>query len=160
MKELLCPCGCARQSILDCPCGTAAELRGKIMAMMAGADLSSEAGRDRRVRRGARDVQDRLRASRCCRRHEQRAVALPVLAAIGGLGLLLVVGRRFVTRGAIAVAAAPKLEGEDETLRRQARRRARGHGLAIDVRILRLSARLAEGAVDGIAAPDDRDARR
>ncbi|HEY1817934.1 MAG TPA: hypothetical protein VGG74_36580, partial [Kofleriaceae bacterium] len=39
---------------------------------------------------------------------------LPVLAAIGGLGLLLVVGRRFVTRGAVAVAAAPKLEGEDE----------------------------------------------
>ncbi len=45
MKELECPCGCARQSINDCDCATAAQLRAKVQAILAGADLSSDASR-------------------------------------------------------------------------------------------------------------------
>ena len=45
MKEVLCPCGCARQSVLDCECASAADLRGVVMGMLANADLSTEAGR-------------------------------------------------------------------------------------------------------------------
>src|SRR3569623_3294832 len=41
MKEVACPCGCARQSIHDCDCATAAQLRAKVQGLLAGADMST-----------------------------------------------------------------------------------------------------------------------
>jgi cytochrome c-type biogenesis protein CcmF len=114
MKEILCPCGCARQSILDCPCGTAAELRAQVQALMTGADLSTASSRDRVYNAVLARFKTDYGQSILSTPPSNVPWLLPVLAAIGGLGLLLVVGRRFVTRGAVAVAAAPKLEGEDE----------------------------------------------
>ena len=54
MKELLCPCGCKRESIFICKCGSAADLRAWIQALINEPDpqgrprfdLSTKAGRD------------------------------------------------------------------------------------------------------------------
>jgi cytochrome c-type biogenesis protein CcmF len=99
MSELLCPCGCARQSILDCQCQTASELRGVVMETLATADLSTDAGRqqaydavlDKFVREYGGDVLATPKS--------KFSWLLPSFAALGGLGLLVVLGRRWV-RGA------------------------------------------------------------
>lgn len=99
MKELICPCGCARQDIHGCDCQTAAQLRGKVMAILDGYDLSTEKGRAE----GYQKVLDVFVAE-----YGEMVLAtpkskfpwlLPTLAAIGALGLLLVVGRRWIRRG-------------------------------------------------------------
>ena len=98
MKELICPCGCARQDIHGCDCQTAADLRGKVMAILDGYDMSTEQGR----KEGYQKVLDEFVAA-----YSESVLAtpkssfswlLPMLAAVGGLGLLLVVGRRWVKR--------------------------------------------------------------
>ena len=107
MKEILCPCGCARQSIFDCDCGTAADLRAKVMALMVDQDMSTSAGKQR--------AYDAVLATFKAEYGEQVFATpsssfswfLPALAAVGGLGLLFVVGRRFVARSAERVTAAP-----------------------------------------------------
>jgi cytochrome c-type biogenesis protein CcmH/NrfF len=117
MNELLCPCGCSRQSILDCPCGTAADLRGKVMAMMAGADLTNDAGRQRAYDAVLASFKHDYGEAVFSTPHSSTSWLFPALAALGGLGLLLVVGRRFVARSsasAPAAAAATKV-AEDET---------------------------------------------
>ncbi|HEY1547772.1 MAG TPA: cytochrome c-type biogenesis protein CcmH, partial [Kofleriaceae bacterium] len=118
MRELLCPCGCARQSILDCECGTAADLRGKVMAMMANADLSSEASRDHAYDAVLAVFKADYGESVWATPRSSASWLFPALAALGGLGLLFVVGRRFVARsGATAAAAAATTSAavEDES---------------------------------------------
>ena len=115
MGELLCPCGCARQSILDCPCGTAADLRGKVMALMAGADLSSPTGRDRAYNSVLAAFKAEYGESVWSTPRSSAPWLFPMLAAVGGLGLLYVVGRRFVARSAATASAAPPVKAEDET---------------------------------------------
>lgn len=49
-QEFTCPCGCPRQSIYDCNCRTAAELRGRVLDELArlgvsGFDLTTDDGR-------------------------------------------------------------------------------------------------------------------
>ncbi len=106
MKELLCPCGCARQSIDDCACQTAADLRGKIIAMMAGADLSTDAGRERAYDQVLATFKNDYGSQVFATPTSKFSWLLPSLAAIGGLGLLFVVGRRWVSRGTHAAATA------------------------------------------------------
>jgi cytochrome c-type biogenesis protein CcmH/NrfF len=117
MRELLCPCGCARQSILDCECGTAADLRGKVMAMMAGADLSSEAGRSHAYDAVLASFKHDYGESVFSTPRSDATWLFPALAALGGLGLLFIVGRRFVARSSAAAAAATSKPAvtEDET---------------------------------------------
>jgi cytochrome c-type biogenesis protein CcmF len=117
MKEILCPCGtCQRQSIFDCDCGTAADLRGQVIALLAGADLSTEASRNQAYDAVLARFKKEYGQSVFATPPSNTPWLLPMIAAIGGLVLLFVVGRRFVARGAVAVAAAPKAEGgEDET---------------------------------------------
>nr|MBA3538468.1 cytochrome c biogenesis protein CcsA [Deltaproteobacteria bacterium] len=45
MKELLCPCGCPRQNIHDCDCGTAAKLREKIQEILVDYNMKDPQGR-------------------------------------------------------------------------------------------------------------------
>ena len=45
MRELICPCGCARQDIHSCDCKTAADLRGKVLGILAGFDLNTPDGK-------------------------------------------------------------------------------------------------------------------
>jgi cytochrome c-type biogenesis protein CcmF len=106
MKELICPCGCARQDIHGCDCKTAADLRGKVITLLAGYDLGTEQGRSE----GYKKVLDVFVAE-----YGEMVLAtpkskfpwlLPAFAAVGALGLLIVVGRRWVKRGQEDSAAA------------------------------------------------------
>jgi cytochrome c-type biogenesis protein CcmH/NrfF len=113
MKELLCPCGCARQSILDCDCGTAADLRAKVMALMAGADLSTPAARDHAYNAVLAAFKTEYGESIWSTPRSDWPWLLPMLAAVGGLGLLYVVGKRFVARSAATASAAAAAPEED-----------------------------------------------
>jgi cytochrome c-type biogenesis protein CcmF len=105
MKELLCFCGCARQSIFDCECKTAADLREQVNAMMASYDMSTPDGRskayDAVVGAFAKEYGEKVLATP----KSNASWLFPTLAAIGGLGLLVAVGRRWVARGQEATAA-------------------------------------------------------
>ena len=96
MKELICPCGCARQDIHNCDCKTAADLRAKVMGILDGFDMSTAQGREQ----GYNKVMDEFVAayggSVLATPKSKFPWLLPTLAAVGGLGLLLVVGRRGV----------------------------------------------------------------
>lgn len=119
MKELLCPCGCARQNLDECECATAADLRAKVIALLAGADLTSEASR----KTAYQSVLDTF-----TREYGEKVLAtpkssvpwlFPSLAIVGGLGLLAVIGRRFIARGAAreqarAVSAPPQSETPED----------------------------------------------
>jgi len=118
MKELLCVCGCPRESTYDCKCASAAQLRRQIMDFLGQVDdkgkptfdLASPAGRDAAYEAvldffvrtyGGEQVLSTPRT--------KFSWLLPSVAVIGGLGLLLVAGRRWVGRSAAvpATAAAP-----------------------------------------------------
>jgi cytochrome c-type biogenesis protein CcmH/NrfF len=125
MKELLCVCGCHRESVFDCKCSTAAQLRRQVMDVLGQVnqkglplfDLKTAAGRDAAYESvleffvktyGGEQVLATPRT--------QFSWLLPSLAVIGGLGLLVVAGRRWVGRSAAvaptAGAAAPISEDE------------------------------------------------
>jgi len=106
MNELLCPCGCAHQTIADCPCSTAAELRRKVMDLMAGADLSNDEGRQRAYDAVLAQFVKEYGQTVLATPKSQVSWLLPALAAVGGLGVLVVLGRRWMTHRA-AVPAAP-----------------------------------------------------
>jgi cytochrome c-type biogenesis protein CcmF len=118
MKELLCVCGCPRESTFDCKCGSAAQLRRQIMDFLGQVDdkgkpmfdMSTPVGRDTAYDAvldffvktyGGEQVLSTPRT--------KFSWLLPSVAVIGGLGLLLVAGRRWVGRGTAmpATAAAP-----------------------------------------------------
>ncbi|MEZ4358622.1 MAG: cytochrome c-type biogenesis CcmF C-terminal domain-containing protein [Kofleriaceae bacterium] len=101
MKELVCLCGgCKREDIYSCKCGYAAGERQKVNEMLRGKDLSTEAGRQQ-----AYDEVIRAFVANYGGEHvlntptNSMSWLLPSLAAIGGLGLLLGVGLRWVRRG-------------------------------------------------------------
>jgi cytochrome c-type biogenesis protein CcmF len=106
MKELECPCGCARQSIHDCDCATAAQLRAKVQGIMAGADLSSDTSRkaayDQVLGAFIKDYGQKVLLTP----KSDMTWLFPSIAAVGALALLIVAGRRWVARShAPAVAA-------------------------------------------------------
>jgi cytochrome c-type biogenesis protein CcmF len=111
MRELLCVCGCARESVFDCKCASAAQLRQQVkdvlakvdgrgkpafdLATPAGRDVAYEAVLDEFVRvYGGEQVLATPRT--------KFSWLLPSLGVLGGLGLLVVAGRRWVHRGAAA----------------------------------------------------------
>ncbi|MEO8700139.1 MAG: cytochrome c-type biogenesis CcmF C-terminal domain-containing protein [Kofleriaceae bacterium] len=125
MKELICICGCPRESLFDCKCGTASKLRGRIMEFMNQRDptgkpvfdLTTGEGRDKAYEAvlawyigeyGGEHVLLTPRSS--------ATWILPGIAVVGGLTLLLVVGWRFTTRGRAfaAATAAPRTAVEDD----------------------------------------------
>jgi cytochrome c-type biogenesis protein CcmF len=107
MKELICPCGCARQDIHNCDCETAARLRGKVEDILASYDVKTEKGRSE----GYAAVLDVF-----VKEYGERVLAtpkskfpwlLPSVAAVGALGLLMLAGRRWVRKGRADLAAKP-----------------------------------------------------
>jgi cytochrome c-type biogenesis protein CcmF len=93
MKELICPCGCARQSIFHCDCESAARLRGKVMTVLAEVGDNED---------GYQKVLDAFVAE-----YGEKVLAtpksnfpwlFPSIAALGGLGLLVFAGRRWMRR--------------------------------------------------------------
>jgi cytochrome c-type biogenesis protein CcmF len=98
MKELLCPCGCARQDIFACDCATAADLRAKVMAILADYDLNTAKGRkdgyDAVLKVFVKDYSGSVLATP----KSSFPWLLPSVAAVGALGLLVFVGRRWMTK--------------------------------------------------------------
>jgi cytochrome c-type biogenesis protein CcmF len=120
MKELRCPCSCANQNIFDCECATAADLRRVVVDMMATADMSTEQGREQAydtvLAKFVRDYGGDVLATP----RSKVPWLLPVFAGIGGLGLLLALGRRWVRRAGhqvgepISPTAKPPVSDEDD----------------------------------------------
>jgi cytochrome c-type biogenesis protein CcmF len=115
MKELLCVCGCARESIFTCKCSTAAQLRREVMDYLGQVDpagkqmfdLATPTGRDQAYETvlqffvktyGGEQVLATPRT--------QFSWLLPSFAMVGGLGLLIVAGRRWIGRGSAVAPAA------------------------------------------------------
>jgi cytochrome c-type biogenesis protein CcmF len=115
MKELLCVCGCARESIFSCKCGTAAQLRKLVQDFLGQTDtagnptfdLKTPAGRDKAYEAvlayfikqyGGEQVLATPRS--------QLSWLFPSLAVVGGLALVVAVGRRWVHRGPTTVSPA------------------------------------------------------
>jgi cytochrome c-type biogenesis protein CcmF len=107
MKELICPCGCARQDIHNCDCETAARLRGKIEGVLAAYDLSTPSGRsegyDKVLSVFVAEYGERVLATP----RSQFPWLLPSVAAVGALGLLIFAGRRWIRKGRADLAAKP-----------------------------------------------------
>jgi cytochrome c-type biogenesis protein CcmH/NrfF len=104
MKELMCPCGCARQSIESCDCATAAQLRAKVQGIMAGSDLSTDANRQKAYDGVLTAFTKDYGAKVLLTPKSDASWIFPAVAALGALALLIVAGRRWVSRGN-AVAA-------------------------------------------------------
>jgi cytochrome c-type biogenesis protein CcmF len=114
MNELLCICGCARESIFSCKCGSAAQLRRQVMDFLAKVDgqgkpvfnLTTEGGRDAAYEAVLDDFVKTYGGEQVLSTPRTKASWLfPSLAVLGGLGLLVVAGRRWVGRGAAAAAS-------------------------------------------------------
>jgi cytochrome c-type biogenesis protein CcmF len=115
MKELLCVCGCAREDIFGCKCGTAAQLRRQVMEFLGQVDdhgkpvfdLTTQAGRDVAYEAVLDDFVKIYGGEQVLATPRTKfSWLLPSLAVLGGLGLLVAIGRRWIGRGT-AVAATP-----------------------------------------------------
>jgi cytochrome c-type biogenesis protein CcmF len=96
MKELLCPCGCARQSILECDCATAAKLRAKVQAIVAGEDLKTDAGKSRAYDAVLAAFRTEYGDDVLATPRSSASWLAPTLVVVAGLGVLGVLGRRWV----------------------------------------------------------------
>jgi cytochrome c-type biogenesis protein CcmH/NrfF len=126
MKELLCVCGCAgHQTIFDCKCKSAHDMRLVVMDFLAQRDKSGKQVFDLSTSSGRDEAYDAVLASFVKEYGGEHVLAtprnrmswlLPTVAAVGGLGLLIVAGRRWIGRGKadIAAAAPPKTAVEDD----------------------------------------------
>ena len=126
MKELLCMCGCARESIFDCKCQPAAMSRGKVLDFLKQTDATGKPVFDMSTAEGREKAYNAVLGDFVTFYGGENVLAtprskfswlFPTLAAIGGLGLIVVVGRRWVARGKQSVAeqaAASKNTVEDE----------------------------------------------
>jgi len=111
MKELICPCGCARQDIFSCPCGTAADLRRDVIEQLAGFDQSTPAAQDKAYEAVLAGFVEHYKGEQVLATPRSSfSWLLPTLAVVGGLGLIFVVGKRWIVRGT-GVSAAPVTHG-------------------------------------------------
>jgi cytochrome c-type biogenesis protein CcmF len=99
MKELICPCGCARQDIFDCDCQTAADLRGKVLGLLSSYDMETPEGRKAGYDKVMQVFIAEYSESVLATPKSKFPWLLPTLAAVGALGLLVVAGRRWVRKG-------------------------------------------------------------
>jgi cytochrome c-type biogenesis protein CcmF len=129
MKELLCVCGCPRESVFDCKCSTAAQLRRQVMDYLGQVkgngqplfDLKTQDGRDAAYEAVLEYFVKTYGGEQVLATPRTKfSWLLPSLAVIGGLGLLVVAGRRWVGRGsatatmaAAAAAAGPAVSDDD-----------------------------------------------
>ncbi|MDQ3365836.1 MAG: cytochrome c biogenesis protein CcsA [Myxococcota bacterium] len=113
MKELLCPCGCKREDIFLCKCQSASTLRGWVIELVNEKDATGKPRFDLNTKSGREQAYDYALDQYVAKYGEQSLATprssfswlLPSLGVIGGLGLLFVVGRRFVGRGRAQAAA-------------------------------------------------------
>jgi cytochrome c-type biogenesis protein CcmF len=116
MKELVCMCGgCKRENLYECKCAYAAQEREKVQMLMdqfTASGLTVASASSRVVSAFIKEYggQHVLSTPR-----SKATWLVPAVAAIGGLGILLALGRRWVARGQKKLAAAPAALVEDET---------------------------------------------
>ncbi|MBP9086636.1 MAG: cytochrome c biogenesis protein CcsA [Kofleriaceae bacterium] len=117
MKELICMCGgCQRETVFECKCGYAANEREKVQQRIAGYDLTTAAGRDRAKAEVMESfVKEYGNEQVLATPRNKAAWMVPVLAAVGGLGLLVFVARTWVGRGRQASIDDKPSTLEDET---------------------------------------------
>lgn len=117
-------CGCPRESIFSCKCGPASQSRGRVLAIMKQIDpttgqpkfdLSTPEGRSQAYDAVIADFVAEYGEAVLATPQSKFSWLLPSLGVLGGLGLLIAAGRRWVRRGdataadsAAAVAAAPE----------------------------------------------------
>jgi cytochrome c-type biogenesis protein CcmF len=115
MRELLCVCGCQRESVFDCKCASAAQLRRQVMELLARVDDRGKPLYDLKTSQGRDDAYDGVLDEFIKVYGGEQVLAtprtkfswlLPSLGVIGGLGLLVVAGRRWVGRSAAVTAPA------------------------------------------------------
>ncbi len=99
MKELLCPCGCARQNVLECDCATAAQLRGQVQSLMLGANLSDDSHRKAAYDQVMGSFVKEYGEKMLMTPRSDLSWLFPSIAAVGALGVLVVAGRRWMARG-------------------------------------------------------------
>jgi cytochrome c-type biogenesis protein CcmF len=114
MKELICPCGCARQDIYGCDCATAADLRAKVMAILADYDLATEKGRKDGYNAVLNQFVKDYSGSVLATPKSKVSWLLPSLAAVGALGLLIFVGRRWMLKKPAATNPATATASVDD----------------------------------------------
>jgi cytochrome c-type biogenesis protein CcmH/NrfF len=124
MKDLVCLCGgCKRENLHDCKCGYAAQERKKVLAMLAGHDLTTDVGRAtaRRAVVGA-FIREYGGEHVLATPRSSATWLVPYVAVAGGLVLIFFVGRGLVRRGgndpkpAVAGATPADTEAYDEKL--------------------------------------------
>jgi hypothetical protein len=115
MKELLCPCGCKREDIFLCKCERAADLRAWVISLVSATDpttgkpfdMADKGGRERAYEHALNEYVKKFGEQTLATPRSSFSWIFPSLAVIGGLGLIFVAGRRFITRSKRADAAAP-----------------------------------------------------
>jgi cytochrome c-type biogenesis protein CcmF len=115
MKELLCACGgCNRESLFECKCASAAQLRRQVMDFLARVDgqgkpvfdLKTQTGRDVAYEAVLEDFVKEYGGEQVLATPRTKFSWLfPSVAVIGGLGLLVAAGRRWVGSGSAKAAA-------------------------------------------------------
>jgi cytochrome c-type biogenesis protein CcmF len=115
MKELICQCGgCSRENLFECKCSFAADDRGRVLDLMGelkSRGLSDDSASQKVIQAfvseyGGEQVLSTPRS--------RMSWLFPSVAVIGGLGLLVAVGYRWVGRGRTSLAAAPPVAVEDD----------------------------------------------
>ena len=111
MKELLCPCGCARQSILECDCATAAKLRAKVQAIMVDAKLDSADSREQAYNQVLAAFKADYGEDVLATPRSKASWLAPTIVVIAGLGALALFGRRWIRSGQAHAIATPAATG-------------------------------------------------
>ena len=116
MKEILCQCGgCTRENLLVCKCAFAAEERLRVLQMMK--DLRSQGIKDDQAAGKVIEafVQEYGGEQVLTTPRNKLSWIVPSMAVLGGLGLLLAVGIRWVGRGRRKLATPGPVAHEDES---------------------------------------------
>jgi cytochrome c-type biogenesis protein CcmF len=115
MKELLCVCSCKRESLFDCKCPTAAKLRRNVMDFLGQVDDKGKPMYDLKTTEGRDTAYNAVLDYFVKTYNGEQVLAtprthfswlLPSLAVVGGLGLLVAAGRRWVGRGTAVATTA------------------------------------------------------
>jgi len=120
VHTILCDCGCHPQSVHDCACGRAAEMREEIRAMAARGMSGPEILADYVARHG-----DKILIAPKARGFDLVAWVAPLVGLVLATGGVAMLARRWARRDpefAPADTPAPELSPEDEAFRARLRR--------------------------------------
>lgn len=120
LKDLICLCGCPRESIYSCRCGSAAGDRGFVLGILQKHDLWTAGGRAT----ARKDVIKKMMERDGSGKHvlmvppdegtNRLAWAIPYVGFLGALVLLWAVSRRWVREGRANMASQSTETNEDE----------------------------------------------